>query len=121
MKAIRIDKIEAHEMTHEPMFTGGQVSVQFLLDEKIAKEINMGLVKFSPGARTVYHTHPSEQVLYVTEGRGIVATEKEEITATPGMVVYIPAGEKHRHGATEDSSFAHVAILLRGKAEILGK
>jgi quercetin dioxygenase-like cupin family protein len=32
------------------------------------------------------------------------------VTVTPGMAVYIPAGEKHWHGATKKSSFSHLSI-----------
>jgi quercetin dioxygenase-like cupin family protein len=31
-------------------------------------------VRFTPGARTAWHTHPKGQTLYVTDGIGYVAT-----------------------------------------------
>jgi quercetin dioxygenase-like cupin family protein len=72
------------------------------------------LVTFGPGARLNFHTHTYEQILYVTEGKGIVATKKEEKTVTPGAVIYIEPGEVHWHGATKDSSFSHIAIQKPG-------
>ena len=39
-------------------------------------------------------------------------TEKKVITA--GDVVLIPAGEKHWHGATEESEFSHIYVTRRG-------
>ena len=42
--------------------------------------------------------------------KGIIATEDKEVVITPGDVVLIPAGEKHWHGATEDSDFAHIYV-----------
>ncbi len=68
------------------------------------------MVKFDAGIKNIYHTHTNEQVLFITDGKGIVATEDEEGIATPGMLFYIPAGERHWHGAADDSSFAHIAI-----------
>ncbi|MEB3372124.1 cupin domain-containing protein [Saccharopolyspora sp. S2-29] len=68
-------------------------------------------VRFSPGARTAWHTHPKGQTLYVTDGIGYVARrgdEPQEIR--PGDVVYIEPGEEHWHGATPDRFMAHVAI-----------
>ena len=110
MKVINLNDVGVYDATIEPNFTGGQVNLQFIINEKIAKEVNIGLAKFGPGGRIVYHTHTAEQILYVTEGKGIVATEDEEVTLTPGMVVFIPPGEKHWHGATKDSSFTHIVI-----------
>ena len=110
MNVINLKDIELYHASIEPHFIGGEVDIQFIINEKMAKEINIGLVKFSPGGRIVYHTHTAEQILYVTEGKGIVATEEEEFTVTPGMAVFIPPGEKHWHGATKDSSFTHLVI-----------
>lgn len=77
------------------------------------------LTTFGIGGRLDWHTHDSEQFLYVTEGRGIVATKEEERVITPGCLVYIPAGEVHWHGACEDSSMSHLNIQKAGihKAE----
>lgn len=76
------------------------------------------LVTFEPGARTAWHTHPLGQTLIVTAGCGWVQMEtgpKEEIR--PGDVVWIPAGEKHWHGATATIGMTHIAIAenLDGK------
>jgi quercetin dioxygenase-like cupin family protein len=68
-------------------------------------------VRFSPGARTAWHSHPKGQTLYVTDGIGYVASrggDRREIR--PGDVVYIEPGEEHWHGATADRFMAHVAM-----------
>jgi quercetin dioxygenase-like cupin family protein len=72
------------------------------------------LTTFGIGGRLDWHTHDSEQFLYVTEGRGIVATKDKEHVVTPGCIVYIPAGEVHWHGATEESSMTHLNIQRAG-------
>src|SRR3972149_11188971 len=59
------------------MFTG-QVSGAGLSDQSTAKQLFLRLVRFSPGGRTVWHTHSFEQGLVIVEGKGIVATEAQE-------------------------------------------
>jgi quercetin dioxygenase-like cupin family protein len=68
-------------------------------------------VTFEPGARTAWHTHPLGQTLIVTAGAGRVQLwggPLEEIR--PGDVVWIPAGEKHWHGAAPTTAMTHFAI-----------
>lgn len=67
-------------------------------------------VRFTPGARTAWHTHPKGQTLYVTDGIGRVATRDGVREIRPGDVVYIEPGEQHWHGASPDRFMAHVAI-----------
>ncbi len=76
-------------------------------------------VTFEPGARTAWHTHPLGQTLIVTAGSGWTQRwggPVEEIR--PGDVVWIPAGEKHWHGAAPMTGMTHIAIQekLDGKA-----
>ncbi len=94
------------------MFFGGQVTTQIALEEQYeARKIQVMMVNFAPGARNTLHTHATEQILIVTDGKGIIATKDQEHLVTPGMIAFIPKGEEHWHGATEDSSFAHLSIL----------
>jgi quercetin dioxygenase-like cupin family protein len=47
-------------------------------------------VRFAPGARTAWHTHPEGQTLYVTDGIGYVASRGGEVREIrPGDVVFI--------------------------------
>jgi 4-carboxymuconolactone decarboxylase len=92
----------------------GPVMRKELVSSKDTGGFSVLLVTFGPGARLNFHTHTYEQILYVTEGKGIVATKKEEKTVTPGTVVYIAPGEVHWHGATKDSSFSHICIQKPG-------
>ena len=115
MKVVNIGDVKADEGTSK-LFRG-KVYIQRLIDEKMAKELRLSVVTFNPGAKNVFHTHTFEQVLYVTDGKGIVATDKEEHVVIPGMVIFIPAGERHWHGATEDTSFSHIAISTPGQTD----
>jgi quercetin dioxygenase-like cupin family protein len=49
-----------------------------------------------------------------------MATRQKEQIVTPGMVVVVPAGEEHYHGAAKDSSFTHIAFYS-GKSVVLPK
>jgi len=113
MKVVRTSDVEAQESTSK-IFTGGKVSRQDIFG-KSADEFRVSIIHFSPGAVNVFHSHTFDQVLYVTEGTGIVATENEEITVTPGTFIFIPAGEKHWHGATKETAFSHIAIMPPGE------
>jgi quercetin dioxygenase-like cupin family protein len=60
------------------------------------------------------NTHSHAQVLFVTAGTGMIATETEEQEIIVGDVVHITADEKHWHGATPDSDFSHIALTAKG-------
>jgi quercetin dioxygenase-like cupin family protein len=94
----------------EDWFTG-TVQIDGIRNPDDQSAVGCAHVRFSPGARTAWHTHPKGQTLYVTDGIGYVATRAngtQEIR--PGDVVYIEPGEEHWHGATPDRFMAHVAI-----------
>ncbi|HOX08938.1 MAG TPA: cupin domain-containing protein [Planctomycetota bacterium] len=97
-----------------PLFTGPDVTLQKLLPE--SQEYDFNVVNFGKGVRNVLHIHDCEQVLVVTAGKGIVATESERRVVNPGDVIFIPAGEKHWHGAAEDSTFSHIYVSKKGIA-----
>lgn len=68
-------------------------------------------VRFTPGARTAWHTHSKGQTLYVTDGVGRVGRRDGEVMEIrPGDVIFIGSGEEHWHGAAPDRFMAHVAI-----------
>ena len=77
-------------------------------------------VTFEPGCRNNWHIHHAEkgggQMLVCVGGRGFYqAWGEEPIPMTPGVVVNIPAGVKHWHGAAPDSWFSHLAIEVPGE------
>jgi quercetin dioxygenase-like cupin family protein len=115
MIIINSDDVEAVQ-TQDEIVGRGPVYRKALIDAEDTGGFGILLVTFSPGARLNFHTHTFEQILYVTEGKGIVATKEMEQIVTPGTVIYIPPGEVHWHGATDDSSFSHIAIQKPGIA-----
>ncbi|MSP79324.1 MAG: cupin domain-containing protein [Dehalococcoidia bacterium] len=119
MKIIKISQIP-RTSTDSPLFTGGPVTRQDLIGADSSKFFNMAIVHFSPGSRNKFHVHSSDQVLLVTEGVGIVATEAEQRTVTVGDVIHVQAGEKHWHGATKTSTFSHITVTqVNSKTEQL--
>ena len=116
MRVVRVQD-SSPQPANRPIFMG-HVESQPLIDE-VSEHVRLTIVRFSPGARTRLHTHSFEQVLIITEGRGVVATETEEHIVEPGAVVVIPPGEVHRHGATEDTPMAHISITTPGETTLV--
>jgi 4-carboxymuconolactone decarboxylase len=82
-------------------FVGKELSQRFVISQ----------VNFDRGVRNKFHSHTIEQVLIVTEGKGIVAIDDKEITVYPGDIIFIPAGEKHWHGAAPGATFSHLYVM----------
>jgi quercetin dioxygenase-like cupin family protein len=111
MKHTRIAEVEEQEAVH-PLFTG-TVTRQDLVPLEQVHSVNCGVVNFPRGVRNKFHAHSGDQVLVITAGIGIVATETEQVEASVGDVVHIPAGEKHWHGARKESPMSHITITLK--------
>lgn len=75
--------------------------------------VTINNVFFSPGGRTHWHAHQTGQVLHVTAGRGWICKEGEApLPIRSGDVVWIGPGERHWHGAAEDSYMIHMATSI---------
>jgi quercetin dioxygenase-like cupin family protein len=77
-------------------------------------------VTFTPGCRNNWHIHQAKsgggQILICTAGEGYYQEEgKPVVNLKPGMVITIPAGVKHWHGATATSYFSHLAFEVPGE------
>jgi quercetin dioxygenase-like cupin family protein len=71
------------------------------------------LVRFTPGARTNWHSHALGQVLHITDGVGLVGTRDGNVLRVrAGETVKCPAGEEHWHGATDTTLMAHLALVV---------
>jgi quercetin dioxygenase-like cupin family protein len=111
MKIVKVSQVPK-ESSAGPLFTGPDVTRQVLVPD--SKEFNVNVVNFGKGVRNKFHSHDGEQILIITAGKGIVATEKEEKVVTPGDVILFAAGEKHWHGAAKDSEFSHIYVSRMG-------
>ena len=111
MKIVSMNDV-SREHFPNPIFTGPDVTRQLLVPD--SKEFSVNMINFGKGVRNKFHAHDSEQILIVTSGVGIVATEKEEKVVTKGDIILIPPGEKHWHGAAPDSEFSHIYVSRLG-------
>lgn len=110
LKVIELERV-FNEDNVGGIFEGGTVQIKTLIDKQLgSKDMKAAIVSFPPGAKTKPHTHSHEQILYILSGKGIVANEKEEHIAKPGQIYLVPAGERHWHGASKDSSFSHLFV-----------
>ncbi len=73
-------------------------------------------VRFAPGSRTAWHSHPVGQTLHVLTGVALMqARGGPVIEVHPGQTVYTPPGEEHWHGASPDDFMEHLAMLEVGE------
>jgi quercetin dioxygenase-like cupin family protein len=77
------------------------------------KTLSVNEVIFAPGERTTPHSHTIRQVLYITGGTGVIASDSEEHVVSAGDMISIPPEEVHWHGASEGESFSHLSIVVR--------
>ena len=96
----------------------GEVRIDPLFEAPEPARVRGASVRFEPGARTAWHTHPLGQTLIIRSGLGWAQRWDgpiEEIR--PGDVVWFPPGEKHWHGATPKTAMTRIAIqeALNGK------
>jgi quercetin dioxygenase-like cupin family protein len=73
--------------------------------------LSCGFARFTPSARTNWHSHANGQLLICTEGVGLVGTrDGKTVLLRAGESVWTPAGEEHFHGATTENMMCHYTI-----------
>ena len=72
-------------------------------------------VTFEPGCRNNWHIHhKAVQVLICVDGRGWYQEwGKTPVELKPGVVIAIPEGVKHWHGAARDSWMQHITYMTK--------
>ena len=114
LKVIMIDELPETELVRE-LFSGKVKVKRVVSKDTGSRDLSLSIITFPKGVRNYFHSHEFDQVLWILSGKGIVADEKNQYEAVPGMTFFIPSGEKHWHGASEDSDFSHISILRPGK------
>lgn len=75
-------------------------------------QLTVSLVRFTPGARTHWHSHANGQLLRGADRVGLVSNrDGRTIQIRAGDAVWTPAGEEHWHGGTTETMMCHYAIL----------
>lgn len=91
-------------------FTGDAFITPLVAKDK-NNNFSAGAVRFKPGARTNWHTHPQGQVLIVVEGEGYYQEKGlPSRIIKKGDAVNIPENTEHWHGATAVTEMVHIAI-----------
>jgi quercetin dioxygenase-like cupin family protein len=80
-------------------------SRQTIIEPGDSANYNCSVVNFSQGCTTGWHTHTCDQILVVTSGSGMVATEHEQCEINVGDVV---------HGAKANTTMGHITITAVG-------
>jgi quercetin dioxygenase-like cupin family protein len=90
----------------------GDVYVNSIKQPEEPSRLVVALVRFTPGARTNWHSHALGQTLLCTDGVGLVVTrDGTVIRMRSGDIVWTPADEDHWHGATTENMMCHYAML----------
>jgi quercetin dioxygenase-like cupin family protein len=89
----------------------GPVTITGQFQREAPSRVGGAIVRFEPGARTAWHTHPLGQTLIVTEGVGWTQVEGgPRLEFSAGDVMWCPPEHKHWHGATPRGPMTHIAI-----------
>ena len=91
MRVIRVTKA-GRERSDNPIFVGA-VDYQTAVGEE-SRDLRLSEVHFNHGAVNRPHVHTTDQILVVTEGDGLLATDEENHDITVGDVAFIPAIRK---------------------------
>jgi quercetin dioxygenase-like cupin family protein len=95
----------------EEWFTGDAYPTSLLEADSIFTTL-AGNVYFEPGARSNWHTHPSGQILIITDGVGYYQIEGQPIEIMKkGDVVKFPPNVRHWHGASPDVGVQQLYII----------
>jgi len=89
----------------------GEVWIDPIARGEEPSRIRVLTVRFTPGARTAWHSHALGQTLYVTEGQGLVQSRGERVRAIrSGDIVFTSPDEWHWHGAAPDHFMTHLSM-----------
>lgn len=118
MKHKNLNEIETIRMDGDKFETQAHMKEGF--KEKFKEDLNLSVDQFffAPGERTTSHTHTIRQILFITGGKGIVASEDQRFEVSAGDLISIPPNLDHWHGATPNSFFSHIAIVLSEGDEV---
>jgi len=109
--AVEITRTPAGTRSGPEHWFTGQVWLEELAAPPAPSRVHALRVHFTPGARTAWHRHALGQVLYVTEGIGLVQRRgAPPETIRSGDVVWFEPDEDHWHGAAPNHFMTHIAI-----------
>lgn len=100
-------------------FTGNAWNTPLLANDSTYNTV-IGNVYFEPGARSNWHTHPSGQILIITDGVGYYQEKGQpRRTIKKGDVIKCPPNVLHWHGASPDTGLQQIYILPKTEKGIV--
>jgi len=116
----RLDPKDLAGKPGDPAYFTGAVLLRTMGETGAPTNVKLFRVEFPAAARTNWHTHSGVQVLFVAAGRCRFQHAGGAVEeAGTGETIWIPAGEKHWHGATPDAPMVHVALNVDLETEWL--
>jgi quercetin dioxygenase-like cupin family protein len=111
-RRVRVIKTDRRQRTRSlAEIFSGPVETFTAVGGEHSGDLRLSEVHFQDGARNRWHVHSTDQILIVTEGDGIIATEGEQEDLVTGVIALIPANTKHWHGAKPGKTMTHWSIL----------
>jgi quercetin dioxygenase-like cupin family protein len=108
---VELQPVRPTVKTPAQAFTG-DVYMTPIYNGQEPSRMTVALVRFTPGARTNWHSHAVGQTLHVTEGVGLVGTRDGSVLRIrAGDTVICPPDEQHWHGAAASTFMSHLAML----------
>jgi quercetin dioxygenase-like cupin family protein len=108
---MQITRSGADTMVPPEDWFAGSAHIDVIAEPTPPSRILGGIVRFAPGARTAWHTHPVGQTIFVTEGVGLVQREGGPVEEVrPGDRVFFEPDENHWHGATPGHFHTQIAF-----------
>ena len=105
-----VTSFQPADSTH---FTGPAALSTLAQTSAQAPSIFAAVVRFEPGARNHWHSHPGGQLLQVIEGEGWVqARGKAPRRIRKDDTVTCDPGEEHWHGAGRHGPMTHLAVAV---------
>ena len=100
-------------------FTGNAWNTGLVANDSTYNTV-IGNVYFEPGARSNWHTHPSGQILIITDGVGYYQEKGQpRRTMKKGDVIKCPPNVLHWHGASPDTGMQQMYILPKTEKGIV--
>lgn len=99
------------EKGSKDLFTGNAYNIGLVNPDSVFTTV-IGNVYFEPGARSNWHSHPSGQILIITDGIGYHQIEGKPVEIIKkGDVVKCPPNVRHWHGASADVGLQQLYIV----------
>lgn len=93
------------------MFTGDVWMESLAVGGDDAHKVNFLKVRFSPGARTAWHSHPVGQILHIADGVGRIQERGGHVhEVRQGDTVVAGPTVEHWHGAGPTTFMTNLAI-----------